>query len=248
MFLLLLLLLPLLFAGCGAIQNLDIGHAHGNYVGDVTLYWQACRPHDDDSQIDVVMGMRQRLRGYMGVATRTRTLQGAHHDTDLVLAWFDPLGAPHVDDMFSQSVLSGCAQYGTCTQLDTALGGRSDVELLCGWQSAARGTFIAWQRRGDTGDPFDAPWTAKSLDLMWAATNVSLGSLADVNSIAHLHCADCSSPYYAQCTRQCPLQGETGYMERDRALTIRLVGPLNKLPLCAAARAEFQALLCSDRV
>lgn len=232
------------------LSNLDIGRAHGNYVGPVTLYWQACRRDEETAStvdvVDVVVGMRQHRHGYMGVATRTRTLQGAHQDTDLILAWFDRDGRARVDDLFSQSVLSGCAHYGTCTRPDTALGGRSDVTLLCGWQTALGGQFVAWQRAAETRDgEWDAAWSGKSVELMWAATNASLGSLDDVNSLAHLHCADCSAPHYPQCTRSCPLQGETGYMERDRSLTVRLVSASpRELPTCADARREFQTLLC----
>lgn len=244
-----------LFVVCGAlgatssstIQNIDIGRAHGNYVGKVTLYWRVCRRHADAADLDVLMAMRQRVaRGYMGVATRTHTLQGAHQDTDLILAWFDRAGAPHVADLFSQSVLSGCAEYGTCSRLDSSMpGGSDDVSLVCGWQHRVAGSLVAWRRAANTGDRFDATWPGRPIELMWAATNASIERWEDVNSIAHMHCAECSSPLYQQCTRQCPLQGETGYMERDRALPIRLYNKDDNHATCDEATKEFQSLLCA---
>jgi hypothetical protein len=226
---------------------MDIGRAHGNYMDHVTLYWQVCRRNNDDESLDVLMALRQRQgRGYVGVATRTHTLQGAHQDTDLILAWFDRAGAPHVADCFSLSPLSGCAEYGTCTRLDSSLsGGSDDVSLLCGWQDAAAGALLAWRRAANTGDArYDAVWGAKSMELMWAATNASIDTWDDVNRIEHMHCFECASALYDQCTRACALQGQPGYMERDRALPIRLYSKDDTHPACDDALRDFQSLLC----
>lgn len=230
-----------------SLRNMDIGRAHGNYMDHVTLYWHVCRREtDQQQQLDVLMALRQRPgRGYMGVATRTHTLQGAHQDTDLILAWFDRSGAPHVADCFSLSPLSGCTEYGTCTRLDSSLeGGSDDVSLLCGWQDDAAGTLVAWRRAANTGDRFDAAWSGKAMELMWAATNASIETWDDVNRIEHMHCFECSSALYEQCTRPCGLQGQAGYMERDRALPIRLYSKEDAHPTCDVALREFQSQLC----
>lgn len=71
---------------------------------------------------------------------------------------------------------------------------------------------------------------------MWSATDVEIGQPSDLNDLSKLHCFECASPYFHQCDRfvsqlictawlfgfirKCPLQGQTGYMQRDKSFSI----------------------------